>query len=187
MKCFQFKWFSPPRRSDKSNTGGNRKWGSTFMSGGGEGSTDLTKGCTSGLCYNSLWRTNTARMRSQIWGNHLLCAVIWLRLCLFLPLLKGLNLQKIPNPAKTSHRGAGEVKLKSQTRNNTWKRWMQWNPKQTSTLCLVRFPVFISCLDGQFSVVHKININLNTKKDDYSMLRYFISPNAKILLQLFYK
>lgn len=50
------------------------------------------------------------------------------------------------------------------------------NPKQTSTLCLVRFPVFISSLDGQFSVVHKRNINLNTTKDDYSMLWYVIPP-----------
>ncbi|XP_029701001.1 zinc finger MYM-type protein 4-like isoform X2 [Takifugu rubripes] len=58
---------------------------------------------------------------------------------------EGLNLQETPNPAKTSHRGAGEVrfrkprKLKSQTGNNAWKRWMQWRESQTN-LYLVSSP-----------------------------------------------
>lgn len=51
---------------------------------------------------------------------------------------KGPNQQETPKPARTSHRGASEVrvrkhrKLNSQTGKEAWKRWIQWRESQTN-------------------------------------------------------
>lgn len=90
-------------------------------------------------------------------------------ICLFSPSIKGP--EKVTYTSQTSHRGASEVKfrkhckLKSQTGNDDWKRWIQWQESQKNlylVFCMFSCLYFLFCWPI-FSSSQK-KCNLNTKK-----------------------